>query len=179
MRVDDWRAEKVARALCVSIVSWLAFALTAHAADVERLGNLPHVRFPEAQRVVSGAIDAAHVEQLRDAGIRHVVNLRPIAENPKFDEAGILEEHGLTYHYLPIDGARSLTRENAAALDRILTEVGEEPTLIHCSSGNRVGALIALREAWVRGRGAEEAIAAGKRWGLTRLEDEVRSALER
>jgi uncharacterized protein (TIGR01244 family) len=166
------------RALFASIAS-LAFALAGQAADVGVLADLPHVRFPEAHRVVSGAIDPANVEQLREAGIRHVINLRPIAENPQFDEAGVVEAHGLRYHYLPIEGARSLTRDNVLVFDRILSEVGNEPALIHCSTGNRVGALIALREAWVRGREPQEAIEEGKRWGLTRLEDNVRAALER
>lgn len=166
------------RAFLASI-ALLAFAVASRAADTEALADLPQVRFPEAHRVVSGAIDGAHVEQLREAGIRHVINLRPAAENPQFDEAGVVEEHGLSYHYLPIEGAQSLTPENAIALDRMLTAIGDEPALIHCSSGNRVGALIALREAWVRGRDPEEAIEEGKRWGLTRLEDDVRSALER
>lgn len=165
------------RALLASI-SLLAIALSSHAADTDALADLPQVRFPEAHRVVSGAIDGAHVERLREAGIRHVINLRPIAENPEFDEAGIVEQHGLSYHYLPIEGAQSLTRDNVLAFDRILSEVGDEPTLIHCSTGNRVGALIALREAWVRGRDPREAIEEGRRWGLTRLEGAVRSALE-
>lgn len=161
-----------------SSIALLVFALTSHAADTDALADLPQVRFPEAHRVVSGAIDAAHVERLREAGIRHVINLRPAAENPQFDEAGVVEEHGLSYHYLPIEGAQSLTRDNVLAFDRILSEVGDEPALIHCSSGNRVGALIALREAWVRGRDPQEAIEEGRRWGLTRLEETVRSTLQ-
>ncbi len=167
----------MARTLLASI-ALLAVALTSHAADTKVLADLPQVRFPEAHRVVSGAIDAAHVERLREAGIRHVINLRPIAENPQFDEAGVVEKHALRYHYLPIEGAQALTRDNVLAFDRILREVGDEPALIHCSTGNRVGALIALREAWVRGRGTQEAIEEGRRWGLTRLEGTVRSALE-
>ena len=49
-------------------------------------------------------------------------------------------------------------------------------TLVHCASGNRVGALIALQHGLESGD-VDAAIAEGKRWGLTRLEPVVRNAL--
>jgi uncharacterized protein (TIGR01244 family) len=161
-------------------VALLFTAMLAQAADpiAENLRDLPQVRFPEANRVVSGAIDASHVATLRRAGIRHVVNLRPAEENPKFDEASVVAEQGLEYHYVPIDGAQSLTIENARELDRILDKIGDKPALIHCSSGNRVGALVAVRQAWIKGKSPPEAIAVGKQWGLTKLEDSVRALLK-
>ena len=48
---------------------------------------------------------------------------------------------------------------------------------MHCASGNRVGALMALR-ASQNGASAEEAMAAGKAAGLTRLEPVVAKRLE-
>ncbi len=156
------------------------FGVAAHAAelDVQALRDFPEVRFPAPNRVVSGAISEAQLSALRSAGIRHVVNLRPIEENPNFDEARAAKALGLEYHAIPIEGAQSLTMENARALDRTLKEIGDEPALLHCSSGNRVGALIALREAWIVGVPVEQAIATGKKWGLTRLEQPVRALLD-
>src|SRR5690606_38327465 len=55
----------------------------------------------------------------------------------------------------------------------------EGPALVHCASGNRVGALAALRAAWLQGADEEAAIAEGRRWGLRSLETEVRSSLAR
>lgn len=51
------------------------------------------------------------------------------------------------------------------------------PVLIHCGSGNRVGAMLALIES-LDGADDEQAIAAGKEGGLTRLEDVVRARLQ-
>ena len=156
----------------------LSFAHGAWALNEASLSELPQVRYPQEYRVVSGALEAADVRRLREAGIRHVINLRPTEENPQFDEAREVLEQGLVYHYIPIRGGQSLTSENARELDRLLEQIGNEPTLIHCSSGNRVGALIAVREAWIKGRSADAAIAEGKNWGLTKLESTVRDLLE-
>jgi hypothetical protein len=50
-------------------------------------------------------------------------------------------------------------------------------TLVHCGSSNRVGALLALRAAWLKGATLEAALAAGRSAGLTGLESAVRSAI--
>lgn len=152
-------------------------ALTLGSSPEDALKDLPQVRFPEPQRVVSGAIAETHLQAIKAAGIQHVVSLRPAQENPGFDEPRAVAAHGLEFHAIPIQGPQSLTRENARALDAVLEQIGDEPALLHCSSGNRVGALIALREAWVHGKSSDEAIATGKRWGLTTLEGAVTDAL--
>ena len=165
---------------------WIGFVLTsllavaAHCAQPLQpaLQQLPDARFPVANKVVTGTLDASQIASLPRAGIRHIVNLRPAEEHPSLDEARVANEHGLEYHAIPIKGAQSLTLENAKALDRVLGEIGDEPTLLHCSSGNRVGALIAVREAWIKGKSPEEAVGIGKAWGLAGLEESVRALLE-
>lgn len=168
----------MSRSIALLFASLLALA--AHAAEPleHSLRDLSNARFPTANKVVSGTLDASQIALLPEVGIRHVVNLRPPEENPTFDEARAVEDQGLEYHTLPIKGAQSLTLENARALDRILEEIGDEPALLHCSSGNRVGALIAIRAAWVQGKSPEEALTIGKRWGLKQLEEPVRTLLE-
>ncbi|MDR5880476.1 hypothetical protein [Caballeronia sp. LZ032] len=51
------------------------------------------------------------------------------------------------------------------------------PVIVHCGSGNRVGALFALRAAWVKGVDVPKAIEIGRQHGLTKLEDDVRRIL--
>ena len=159
----------------------LVFALgltQAIAADDALLRELPNLRQPQQNRIVSGAISASDIGRVRAAGIKHVISLRTAKESEGFDEAGIATGLGMDYHAIPVEGAQSLTRENAHRLDELLKQAGDEPTLIHCGSGNRVGALIAVREAWIKGQSTEAAIAEGKRWGLTSLEGAVRTALK-
>lgn len=158
---------------------FLSFSyLPAIAADRIALG-LDNEVSPEQNRIASGAIDAADLGRLRAAGVRHVISLRTEEEAQGFAEAQIASGLGIKYHSIPIKGGESLTVENARKLDEALQEAGEELTLVHCASGNRVGALIAVREAWIKGQPVDAAVAEGKRWGLAGLESTVRSALEK
>ena len=123
--------------------------------------------------VSAGRLDASDIERAREAGIREIIDLTLDAETPGFDEAAAVRNAGLAYANLPLSGPGDLTLENVQAFDAMLRSA-ERPVLVHCGSGNRVGAMAALRAAWVDGRPAEEAIAVGKSWGLKGLEDEVR-----
>src|SRR5690606_2199210 len=125
-----------------------------------------------------GRISADDLPTLRAAGIVHVIDLTPDAETPGFDEANAVRAAGLAYDNLPIAGAADLSPASVAAFDQLLRDV-EGPALVHCASGNRVGALAALRAAWLQGADEEAAIAEGRRWGLRSLETEVRSSLAR
>jgi protein tyrosine phosphatase (PTP) superfamily phosphohydrolase (DUF442 family) len=117
---------------------------------------LPNLQRPQDNRIVSGAIDAKEIGRLRAAGVKHVINLRTEQESQGLNEAQIASGLGMVYHAIPIEGAPSLTRENARKLDEALAHAGDELTLVHCASGNRVGALIAVREFYIRGRSVEE-----------------------
>jgi uncharacterized protein (TIGR01244 family) len=162
--------------------SWLALLALATTAlagvDEELIKTLPNVREPQTNRIVSGAIGATDIGRIRAAGVKHVINLRTPQEMQDLNEGEIAKGLGLDYQSIPIAGAQSLTKENAGKLDEALKQAGDDPTVVHCASGNRVGALIALREAWINGKSTEAAIAEGKRWGLTSLEAAVRTKLD-
>lgn len=161
-------------------VLYLSLLVVAQAFAGETLVtvHLPNMQHPQESRIVSGAIDAADIGRLRAAGVRHLINLRTKEESKGLDEAVIAAGLGIDYHWIPIQGAESLTLQNARMLDSALAQAGDELTLVHCASGNRAGALIAVREAWIRHRSMDDAIAEGKRWGLTSLESSVRSLLQ-
>ena len=125
-----------------------------------------------------GRISAADIPALQAAGVRHVIDLTPDDETPGFDEASVVRAAGMRYDNLPIRGPADLTPENVAAFDRLLAGI-ERPALVHCASGNRVGALAALRAAWLDGVDDEAAVAEGRRCGLRGLEDAVRARLAR
>lgn len=142
--------------------------------DRSVLAGLPHAAFPAPQRVVSGAITAADVSTLQRAGIREVISLRMPDETPAFDEAAALRAAGIAFHDLPIAGADGLTRANVDQFDKLLRDAGNQPTLVHCASGNRVGAMVALRAALIEYQSVAAAIEEGRRWGLQGLEPAVR-----
>ena len=127
--------------------------------------------------VTAGRLQPGDIERVRGAGIRHVIDLTPDAETPAFDEAAAMRAAGLAYSNLPLRGAADLTRANVEAFDALLRDAGR-PLLVHCASGNRVGAMAALRAAWVEGRPTDEAVAIGRAWGLKGLEADVRERID-
>ena len=125
--------------------------------------------------VSTGQPDEIILSIARDAGFVAIVDLRGEGEDRGFDEVAATEALGLRYVALPVADAADVNFENAAALGRILDEI-DGPVLLHCASGNRVGALIALH-ASATGASDEDAMAAGKAAGLTRLEPVVQERL--
>lgn len=143
--------------------------------DVSSLG-IPAWRQASDGLYSAGQPEPRHWSALAEAGLRSVLNLRPAAEQPARNESHEVADAGLVYAALPIADAGALGRESAAALDRALREL-PAPLLVHCASGNRVGALVALREAWFTGADARAALAKGHAAGLASLEPQVRRLL--
>jgi uncharacterized protein (TIGR01244 family) len=139
---------------------------------------LPKGRAPLPGVITGGQPDAAQLAALAEAGYRTVVDLRAPGEPyPREDEKAALESLGIEYVSIPVAGPEGLTEENARALSAVLAEEDAYPVAIHCGSGNRVGALLALEAVWVDGAPAEEALALGLDAGLTGLEPKVREFL--
>lgn len=131
----------------------------------------------EGRQVVStGQPDAELLALVKKAGFTTIVDMRGPTEDRGMDEAAEVAALGMSYITLPIDGANDVTYENAAALDKILA-AADGPVLLHCASGNRVGALYALSQK-MAGASNEDALAAGKVAGLTRLEPVVAERLQ-
>jgi uncharacterized protein (TIGR01244 family) len=113
---------------------------------------------------------------LAQSGIKHVINLRPEQEQG-WHEAEFVQSLGVQYHSLPISGAIDITSENAARLAGLLSDIEGQGVLLHCASGNRVGALMAVSARDTEEMGVEESVSKGKRWGLGSLEGFVRVKL--
>ena len=125
----------------------------------------------------AGQPDEAALEVFADAGYVAVVDLRGPDENRGFEQQQVVEDLGMFYVPLPIEGKSAISFDNARKLDDLIAE-HDGPVLVHCGSANRVGALLALR-ASLKGADDEEALALGKEGGLTRLEGVVRQELTR
>lgn len=128
------------------------------------------------QVFVTGQPDSEILSLAKNAGYMTVVDMRRPTEDRGMDEAAEVAALGMRYITLPVDGANGVTFENAAALDEILA-AADGPVLLHCSSGNRVGALHALSQK-MAGASSEDALAAGLAAGLTRLEPVVVERLQ-
>ena len=131
---------------------------------------------PEANALASGQPTEEQLRVLAASGVKHIVNLRG-ADEQDWDEAAVVESLGMQYHSIPVVGAEGLSNENAQSLSRLLAEISGEPVLVHCASGNRVGALVAINANQQQGMDIESAITEGKRWGLNQIEPRVREVL--
>ena len=154
----------------------LLFLLLACAGSTAAAGQA--LKQPRPDLFTSGQPSA---QQLRDAarsGVTTVIDLRMPHEDRGYDEAAAAEALGLRYVRLPIDGAAGIREANARTLDRLLRQ-DPGTTLLHCASGNRAGALLALVRARVQGAPVDDALQFGRDAGLTSLEPAVRAALER
>lgn len=141
--------------------------------DTVTLGIINELH-PAPNLVTGGQPSQAQFEQAAGE-IRTVINLRASGEDG-FDEAPRVEALGMRYVAIPVQGAAGVTEANARLLDSALNEGG--PTLVHCASGNRVGALLALRAFYIQGASPSEALEIGQAGGLTSLEQTVTQHLE-
>ena len=128
--------------------------------------DLPNTRAVNNDVISGGQPTRSQLEAAKQAGARTVINLRPIGEFSDYDEAAAAAELGLRYVHIPVAGAADLTRENAVALDQALSDKQDRPAVVHCGSGNRVGALFALRARHVAGDLPETALQRGLDAGL-------------
>lgn len=122
---------------------------------------------PDEKLVVGGQPTVDDLKLLHSLGVKQVVNLRGTAEENHFDEARLLSELGVDYHTIPVTDISTFTKECAAKLKDILAL--NQPTLIHCATGNRVGALITLHAFWFEECSAQDALEKGMQSGLTQL----------
>ena len=139
--------------------------------------QLKNIKMPAKGLVTGGQPGKDDLRLLAERGVENVVNLRSEGEFDGFDEANQVDQLSMTYSALPVKGAAGVTVENARKLDKILSGLKGD-TLIHCASGNRAGALLAIRAAIIQGEDIEKAMALGKAAGMTRLENKTRATIE-
>jgi len=102
---------------------------------------LPYGGCPLADVATAGQPDAAAWGQLARAGFKSVVDLREASEPRGHDEAREVARAGLRYFLLPVSH-ESLRDQQFDALREFLRNPANRPSLVHCQSANRVGALM-------------------------------------
>jgi len=115
---------------------------------------------------LAGQPDAAGLAAARDAGVAVVIDLRDPSEHD-WDEAAAAEAIGLQYHNVPVSG-RALSREAMQRIDAIVRENEGEEILLHCASGNRAAAWLAIHLVEGEGMDVDEALAIGRRTGISK-----------
>jgi uncharacterized protein (TIGR01244 family) len=109
-------------------------------------------------------------------GVTTVIDLRPDTERTGRDEAAEVRAAGMAYHPIPVAGANDLTPEAARTLWQAI-DAAPGKVLVHCASGNRAGALLAIAAAREGGMTPEQALELGREGGMTSTEPRVREVL--
>ncbi len=152
---------------------------TASAQEASRMADqteIPNQRQPRQDLITAGQPDADAWASLAADGVTTVINLRTPAELADRNERAEVEAAGLAYREVPVDGAAGMTLENARILQSLLGE-SSGTVLVHCGSGNRVGALLAIG-AVDAGMPVQQALELGRAAGMTSAEAHVRGLLE-
>lgn len=126
---------------------------------------------------VGGQIKRSDYEVAAQRKVHTVVNLRGESEMDVAEHRKWAEAKGLVYIHLPIAGSEDFSRENVQRLDQVLVQNKGE-LIVHCGSGNRVGAMLALRQAWLKGDSSDNAIQYGKNAGMTTLTSKIQELLQ-
>ena len=107
--------------------------------SLEGIFNLLRI---DGSTLTSGQPTEKQFEFIRDAGIRHVINLAPDdAENALRDEPGVLANLGIEYVHIPVD-FRKPTEADFDQFCRAMSDVGDAPLLVHCAANMRVSAFM-------------------------------------
>jgi uncharacterized protein (TIGR01244 family) len=151
---------------------------TAAPPATSALVPIPNARIPIEGVLSGGQPTPEQIEAAARAGFRTVINIRT-AEEPGFEwEKDAVEKLGMTYVHIPVGGEESFTRETITAIDAALDDaMARGPVLYHCASGNRIGATLALRAAWIDGAPSQDAWYYGLATGMTRTAEMTRRLL--
>lgn len=135
-----------------------------------------HFMHPRGDLITAGQPAPEDWLRLRGRDVSTVINLRTDAEMQGRDEATEVTAAGLDYQQLPVAGAADIDADHADQLwQRIEAAPGR--VMVHCASGNRVGALLAIGAARHGDMSPGQALAFGQKAGLTSLEPKVREVL--
>lgn len=148
----------------------IAYTATPPTAEVA-LGGVPH-------RFLKGQPSGDELGSFKSRGNTCVVSFRPPSETPEFDAAAATSSAGMVFTNLPYAKPEELTdnlldqaRETLRDADR-----SKQSFVLHCRSGNRVGAAWIAYRTLDEGKPLEQAVSEAKLLGLRNqaLETRVR-----
>ena len=121
----------------------------------------------------AGQPEEEHLRRLAEAGYKTVVDLRASEEDRGFDEPEVVRQAGMEYVNIPV-GHETIEDETFERFRQLMKDPERRPVLVHCSSANRVGALLIPYLVLDEGKSAGEAEEMASEVGLR--SDELRQA---
>lgn len=115
-------------------------AAMTHQVQPSHLGAM-HMTLADGDVYLGGQPSRADLTAgARYPGIRTVLSLRRDAESKGFDESATLSDLGVTYQNVPFGSPDQLTDQVFSESLNVIKDA-PRPLVVHCASGNRVGAI--------------------------------------
>ena len=147
-------------------VSTLALVLAAPVAAAEQKDHgLRGAKHPEPGVLFGGQPTEEQLQSMAADGLSFVLDLRAEGENRGFDEPAALRSLDVPYLNVPVDADRLALPETFERFIEAMDKV-DGPVLVHCASGNRVGALYYAYLVAGKGVDREEARSRARENGL-------------
>lgn len=105
------------------------------------------------------------INVIKAKGIKRVITLRQDGEID-WDEAAAVKDAGLEFVAVPFGAPESLTDKVFDKVRGLLRESDKQPTVLHCGSANRVGAVWLTHRVLDQGVPLETALKEAKQIGL-------------
>ncbi|MDE2689182.1 MAG: sulfur transferase domain-containing protein [Acidobacteriota bacterium] len=147
-------------------LSTVALVLAPPAAAAEQKDHgLRGAKHPEPGVLFGGQPSEDQLKAMAADGLSFVLDLRAEGENRGFDEQAALQSLDVPYLNVPVDAERL---EQPETFERFIEAMdkADGPVLVHCASGNRVGALYYAYLVAGKGVDREEARTRAKENGL-------------
>ncbi len=123
----------------------------------------------------AGQPSEEHLRRLAEAGYKTIIDLRTPEEDRGLDEEEVVRETGMRYANIPV-GHETVEDETFGRFREVMSDAERRPVLVHCSSANRVGALLVPYLILDEGKSREEALEIARQVGL-RSDDLEQAAL--
>jgi uncharacterized protein (TIGR01244 family) len=136
----------------------------------------PNYRLRGDGLATANVITPSAVPKLAAAGFKTIIDLRAPSERGVPEEEAAAERADIRYLNIPVTPA-TLNAEQVRHVAAALDDPANRPVLLHCASGNRAGAVIALYREQVHGVSHEAALAEARAVGLR--SPEAMAAVER
>lgn len=118
-----------------------------------------------AQIYLAGQPLQTDFDLVQKAGVKTVVNLRPLSELT-WDESAYLKMLKLDYIHIPFRAPDTLTPEVFDQCRKILNDKSKHPLVVHCASANRVGAIWLTHRVLDDGISFDDALQEARQVGL-------------
>lgn len=120
---------------------------------------------PLEDLLTAGQPTKEHFERLAASGYRTVIDLRELGEPRDLAEDEAVRATGMQYTNIPV-GHDTVDGKTFERFRRILKNPENRPVLVHCSSANRVGALLIPYLVLDEGKTTKEATEIAAQVGL-------------